>query len=338
MRSAVFGLALSGLLAFAAAAHDLESSDCMVSDVPCALTFALPDFRLMQAAPVVLGPNLRLLGADTQGRVQLLDLSLADGAEVARQDFDLVVEEPQFTPGFIDADGATLAVHLWTGGEELGLQFLDASGRALGLLGPALPEGWGLEMSPAGLVALLAGQNLMRFQEGALRGSFYRFDLAVTVADGAFAVRETSPAMSPTDTLTAFFERRLASQLDPVGYETAVWQGGLSAVTTEASDGSPSRLLVRSDEGGELVFDQHLGEARMGYAYRDARLSPDGARLATIREADQGARLELMVFDVATTRPLFTAAMPQGWQQQLVWLPELRAVRWSGPTRRQSRP
>lgn len=323
MRLAAIGLVLSGLPAFG---HDITTSDCAMTDAPCVLEFILPDFRLMQAAPVVLGQDLRLLGADAEGRVTVLDLSLSDGAETARQGFDLLLDEPQFAPGLIAPDGKTLAVYLWDRDEERGLQFLDAGGAALGLMPPDAPEGWGLEMSPAAMVSLLAGQGLMHFEGPSLSGGFYRFRVSVAVADGSFVVDETSPALSPDDTLSAYFERRLERQIDPVGYEVVSYQGELSAVTSEASDGNPSLLVVRSEGGGEVAFDQHLGKERMRYAYRSAHLSPDGTRLAAIRETDQGAAVELMVFDLASTQALFTAALPQGWEQQVVWLPGNRVT------------
>jgi hypothetical protein len=205
----------------------------------------------------------------------------------------------------------------------------------LGVVSAEPPEGWGFEMSPAGTLALLADQGVLTLDSDRLSGSFYRFEVSAAVADGAVTVRELGPATDASDTLEAYLQRRFAAQLDGVGYEDVQLNGALSAVTTEASDGHPSRLMVRSEAGGEVAFDQRLGPERMGYSYSAARLSPDAARVAVMRDASYAADqppVQLMAFDVATTAPVFVAPLPEGAaQQQLVWVPGNRlAVVQSG--------
>ncbi|MGL4236241.1 hypothetical protein [Tabrizicola sp.] len=318
------------ILASSVQAHEITVDTCATDPVAvCALEIDLPDFQTIDADPrIVDGQLLRLLGADPAGRLTSVDVSLADGAVAGSVLLDLVLGLPDHVEGLIAADGKTFAVYPWTGeGDRGGFRFYDATGKTLGTMSADVPDGWQFEYSPAETLGILAGQNRLTFDETALRGTFYRFELYVSVADGTFDVRELHAGTSgtnPLDTLDAYLGRLLAGQGPDPGYEYESFVGPLSAVTTEASDGNPSRLSVRSEEGGEVFFDQRLGPARRGYDYRQARLSPDGARLAVIRtqSAEGDSTTQLMVFDVATTAPTFAAEL---WQEgPVVWLPDNR--------------
>jgi hypothetical protein len=328
MHSISLAVLLCGLtLGAGVGAHEVPVDVCAVdAALGCAVEANLAGFSLMDVAAVVTGQaTLKLLGTDAAGQVVMLDVSLADGSVGGRQAFEAQVEAPGFTQGLIAPDGGIVAMSLSDGGEEAGLQFFAASGQRLGLVSAEPPEGWGFEMSPAATLALLADQGVLTLDGDRLSGSFYRFEVSAAVADGVMTVRELAPATGAYDTLEAYLQRRFAAQLDGVGYEDVHVNGALSAVTTEASDGNPSRLMVRFEAGGEVAFDQRLGPERMGYSYSDARLSPDAAQVAVLRDASYAPGqppVQLMVFDVATTAPVFVAPLPEGAaQQQVVWLP-----------------
>ncbi|MGL5011121.1 MAG: hypothetical protein ACRC6I_14675, partial [Paracoccaceae bacterium] len=149
-----------------------------------------------------------------------------------------------------------------------------------------------------------------------------------SVVDGTFEVRELSPAQYTSDTFDAYFERRLSDQEPGPGYVYEFHVGNLAAMTTAEGDGSPSIFCVESADGGRVFFDQRLGRERLDYYYHKARPSPDGARVAVIRDAVSASAdppVQLMVYEVATALLLFAAPVPEGpLQRQIVWLPDDR--------------
>jgi hypothetical protein len=331
MRLICFALFLSAVIPVASVrAHEAPVNTCATDmTVSCVLDIHLREFELMRADPVVIDRTIvKLLGTNTDGQMMTLDISLEDGSMIDSQLFGVRLDVPAYATALMSPDGKTLAVQLPNDADEATLHFFDAGANPLGVVSAQSPGGWGHEFSPAAMLGLLAGQNLLTLDATALRGTFYRFELSASVIDGTFEVRELRPANGADDTMNAYFERRFANQMPGPGYDHEHYRGPLAAVTTEAADGSPSRVLVRSDEGGEVAFDQRLGRQRMGYHYQDARLSPDGTRLAVIRDSSYASAdppVQLMVFDVATAFPVFLAPVPEGpLHRQLVWLPDNR--------------
>lgn len=306
-------------LASPAVAHEPVIEACAVEpDRACPVEVLLPGLEPLDGAPVLTAlDRLTYLAHGATGPVAV-QVSADDG-QILRQVPLRLIEGVDVHVGLVAEGGQGYALSLWHGGTEVGLQFFDPDGAPRGLMPATWPDDWPLEMSLASAVTLLAGQGMLRFDGAGLRGALYRFDLVVTAADGVLTVTETRPGNSAADRLGAYLERRLAHQIDPVGAEAVHAQGALAAVTTWASDGSPSRLLLRSADGGEIAFDQRLGPDRMEVHYSAARVSPDGTRLAAIRMTEEGAP-RLMVFDTATTAPLFDAPLPTGWRPATVWL------------------
>ncbi|WP_103256193.1 hypothetical protein [Tabrizicola aquatica] len=308
-------------LASPALAHEPVIDDCAISAAACPVEVLLPGLAPLDGSPLLTAPDrLTFLAHGGVGPVAA-EVSLSDG-QLLREVPLRLPKDADLYVGLVAAGGRGYALSLWHGGTELGLQFFAPDGAALGLLPASWPEGWPLEMSLATAITLLAGQGVLTFDGEELRGTLYRFDLAVSAADGALTVTETRSGTGAVDTLGAYLERRLARQIDPVGAEDVHVESALEAVTSWASDGSPSRLLLRSADGGEIAFDQRLGPDRMGHDYSAARVTPDGTRLAAIRTTATESRL--MVFDTATTAPVFEAPLPIGCCASVVWLPQGR--------------
>lgn len=310
-------------LASPALGHEPVIDDCAISATPCPVEVLLPGLEPLDGAPLLTAPDRLTFLAHAAAGPVAAEVSLADG-QIQREVPLRLPKDADLYVGLVAAGGRGYALSLWQGGTELGLQFFAPDGAALGLLPATWPEGWPLEMSLASAVTLLAGQGVLTFDGEELRGPLYRFDLAVSAADGALTVTETRPGTGASDTLGTYLERRLARQIDPVGAESVHVEGALAAVTTWASDGSPSRLLLRSADGGEIAFDQRLGPDRMEFTYSAARVTPDGTRLAAIRTT--AAESRLMIFDTATTVPVFEAPLPTGWRASVVWLPQGRVA------------
>lgn len=312
----------------AATAHEMAVDDCAVNaDRECAVEVTLSGLVWIAAEPVVVAPDrLRFLAEDATRGVVLVDLSTTDGQVVRQQPLDMGGLDYVMLSGLIAPEGQTVALSLWQEDGGYALQFFSADGAQLGQVPAIRSDGWTMEISLTEALMLLGGQNLLRFDDTAIQGEFYRFRLRAGVADGSLEVKDLAPPSHDGDTLSAYLERRLAGQLDPVGHEDAFFEGPLSAVTTTASDGSPSRVLLRSTEGGEIAFDQGLGPERGGFDYLTARVAPDGRFLAVARDGGAAGRdpaTELMLFDARTTFPAVMAPLPAGWPH-LVWLPDGR--------------
>jgi hypothetical protein len=306
-----------------ALAHDPVIETCAIqTERACPLEVLLPGLERLDGSAVLTAANrLTVLAQGAAGPVAVA-VSLADG-QIQRQVPLRLTEAADLSVGLVAAEAKGFALSLWNGGTEVGLQFFSPDGAPLGEMPATWPKDWPLEMSQASAIALLATQGLLSFDGTALKGTLYRFDLTVTAADGVLTVTETHPGTGATDTLGAYLERRLARQIDPVGAEEVHVDGALSAVTNWASDGSPSRLVLRSADGGEIAFDQRLGPDRMKVDYSAARVTPDGTRLAAIRTAEDG-EARLMIFDTVSTAPVFEAPLPTGWRPTVVWLPNGR--------------
>jgi hypothetical protein len=328
--SAVFGL-LSPMLP--AMAHQPVVNACMVdADQPCTLTIGLPDFQPLPGRPVVIdGGVLKLVGADAGGQVRTVELSLADGNILAEQPFDLVLEDITYQWALMSPDGQTLAIHYWDGGQDRGIQFYDADGAALGRVEGGPGPAWAYdEYTMTETFGIFGFQGLVSLTASEMRVAFYRFEMVAQVADGRFELRELSQPQYEGDTLQAYLDRRFGALVGP-GAEAVNWQGPLEAVIIGEGDGRAEELLVRSDHGA-VWFDQRLSVDRdaylvnSGYRYAEAHLSPDLRQLAVIRFANDGtgAVAQVMVFDVGTTYPVFTA--PLAFDEaglsdiQLVWL------------------
>ncbi|MGL5012426.1 MAG: hypothetical protein ACRC6I_21365, partial [Paracoccaceae bacterium] len=134
MRAHCFAICLAALLGTTPAfAHEVLTDTCATDGAKtCALEFDLPDFQLLRADPVVIGQtSLKILGADANGQIMSLDLSLADGSVAGSVQFDARLEQPEYAPGMIAPDGETFAVFSTEGSEDYGLQFFDATGQRL---------------------------------------------------------------------------------------------------------------------------------------------------------------------------------------------------------------
>ena len=286
----------------------------------CLVEATLPGLTPLQA-PLVLAASDRLtLLAAIDGYPAAVELSLADGSALRTLPLRLPSPGLDASGGLIGQGASGYALLLWQGGTLLGLQFFGPEGAPLGLLSSPPPDDWPLDLRLDEALLLLAGQGVLTFDGVALAGTLYRFRLQVRAADGALTVTETRPGTGAGDSLGAYLARRLERQIDPVGAEAVQVEGRLAAVTVQASDGAPSRLLVRSGDGGEVAFDQRLGPERMDFDYSAARVAPDGARLAAIRTSAAG-EARLMVFEIETTAPLFEAALPVALRSSLLWLP-----------------
>ena len=296
--------------------------DCAVNpDRACPVEVLLPGLELVQANPVAVADRLTLLAVDEAAATVAVDLSLDDEAVKRILPLKLGETDYQVVSGLIADNGQGYALNIWQGDTNAGLLFVRADGTAAALMQANRPDDWPLEMSLAEAMMLLGTQHVLTFDGAALEGKVYRFGLRATASDGQLVVAELEPGTGQGDTLGAYLDRRLAGQIDPVGSESVTFEGPLSAVTTTASDGSPSRLLLRSEEGGEIAFDQRLGPERMRYDYQAARVSADGRYLAAIRtEADPGKAPQLLVFDATTSALIFEAPLPSGSGPQLLWL------------------
>jgi hypothetical protein len=302
--------------------------DCAVNpDRTCPVERVLPGLALIQGDPVVTGPDrLTFLAQDARG-VVAVDLSLRDGSILRTLPLQLGEGDFQTGYGLIAQGGNGYLLHMWQGSTDLGLLSVSADGLPMELMRATWPEDWPLESSLAAALMLLAAQNVLAFDGVALQGQVYRFGLRMTASDGRLMIVELWPGIDENDTLGSYLERRLARQIDPVGFESVEFEGPLSAVSTLASDGSPSRLLLRSEDGGEIAFDQRLGDARRGHDYMAARVTADGRRLAAIRNSTYAGldpAVRLMVFDTGTAAPLFEAPIPAAITPRAVWLPEGR--------------
>lgn len=325
----------AAFLLFALAASPLRAEgptidDCAIAqDRTCAVEVLMPNLTLVNSDPVATGADqLTFLALAKDGGLVAVDLSLADGS--LRRSLPLQLGEGDFRvdTALIAQGGNGYLLHMWQGSTELGLLFVDAGGEPAGLMRPTWPADWPMEMSLATAVMELGVQNQLAFDGAALQGTVYRFGLRLTASDGRLLVVERDPPAGEGDTLGAYLERRLARQIDPVGAEAVRFEGPLSAVATWVSDGTPSRLLLRSEAGGEIAFDQRLGPDRMEFDYTAARVTGDGRHLAAIRAFDAGPApdLRLMVFDAATTAPVLEAPLPAGRASRLHWLPDRRIV------------
>ena len=293
-----------------------RTDDCALNlDRACPVEVLLPGMQLIPGDPVVTAPDqLTFLAEDGTTGIAAVDLSLADGQTLRKLTFDLGGGDFTAGAGLIADKGHGYALHMWQGSTDLGLLFIDASGMPLALMRATWPKDWPLEMSLAEAITMLGQQNVLAFDGTALEGQVYRFGLRATASDGRLMVVELEPGTGEGDTLGAYLERRLSRQIDPIGAEAVRFEGALAAVTTWEADGSPSRLLLRSTDGGEIVFDQRLGPERNDYEYSSARVTPDGRYLAAFRTTSTGAKpgSQLMVFDAATTVALFQAPLPEG--------------------------
>ncbi len=308
-----------------------RSDDCAISTArACPVEVLLPGLELLDAASIPMLDQITVLAKSGQGIVAV-DLAVADGAlrrtlPLNTGAGDLATDTGLIGSGLIGLDAQGYLLHIrQADGTELGLLFLGRDGERLALMPPSSPSDWSLEISLAEAVMLLARQGALTYDGAALQGLLYRFRLRIKAADGKVVLDELQPPMTPGDTLAAYLERRLAQQIDPVGYEDIHQEGRLSAVTTSASDGSPSRVLLRSSEGGEIAFDQRLGASRLDYDYQAARVTLDGRYLAAIRSSVDDEML-LMVFDTTTTQPVFQAPLAQAYRSQLLWLQDGRIV------------
>lgn len=308
-------------LATPALAHDPVIDTCATGREACPVETLLPGLEPVAGSPVVTGPDrLTYLAYGADGPVAV-EVSTLDGRVLGQVALRLKADADVHV-GLVAAGGRGYALSLWHGATEIGLQFFSPDGAALGLLPPTWPQDWPLEMSQASAVTLLALQGVLSFDGASLQGTFHRFSLSVLAADGVLTVTETQAGTSATDTLGAYLARRLERQIDPVGAEAVRVDGALSAVTTWASDRSPSRLILRAKDGGEIHFDQRLGRDRMDFDYSAARVTPDGARLAAIRTVTEfQPEARLMVFDTTSTALVFEAPLPTGWRPSVVWLP-----------------
>ncbi len=309
-----------------------RTDDCALSaERSCPVEVLLPGMQLIPGDPVETAPDrLTVLAVDAASGFVAVDLSLVDGKILRKLPLDLGAGYFTAAGGLIAPDGRGYALHLWQEDTDLGLLFIDAGGRPLARMQATWPQdwpqNWPLEMSLAEAIMLLGMQNVLAFDGSALQGRVYRFGLRVTASDGRLVVAELEPGTGDGDGLGPYLDRRLARQIDPVGAEEVRQEGGLSAVTTWVSDGSPSRLLLRFDAGGEIAFDQRLGPERMDLAYHAARVTPDGRYLAAIRSDSSGATQSplLLVFDAATTTLLYEAPIPEGAAARLHWLADGR--------------
>lgn len=305
-----------------------RTDDCAVNpDRACPVEVLLPGMQLVPGDPVVTAAGqLTALTWDATDGIAALDLSLVDGKTLRKLPLDLGEGDFSAATGLIADAGQGFALHMWQDNTDLGLLFIDAGGVPMAQMRATWPADWQLEMSLAEAILLLGQQNVLAFDGTALEGRVYRFDLRATASDGRLMVVELEPGTGERDTLGAYLERRLSRQIDPVGAEDVRFEGALSAVTTWEADGSPSRLLLRSTDGGEIAFDQRLGPDRMDYEYHSARVTPDGRYLAAIRTTGTGETpgSQLMVFDATTTVPLFRAPLPESAALRLLWLPDRR--------------
>jgi hypothetical protein len=296
-------------------------------DRTCPVERLLPGLDLIQGDPVVTGPDrLTFLAQDATG-VVAVDLSLRDGSILRTLPLQLGEGDFQTGYGLIAQGGNGYLLHMWQGSTDLGLLSVSAEGLPMSLMRASWTEDWPLEASLAATLMLLAAQNVLTFDGVALQGRVDRFGLRMTASDGQLLIVERQPGINRDDTLGRHLERRLARQIDPVGFESVEFEGPLAAVTSLASDGSPSRLLVRSGDGDEIAFDRQPGDAGGGHDYMAARLTADGRRLAAIRDSTHAGldpAVRLMVFDTGTTAPLFEAPLPAAHSPGVVWLPEGR--------------
>ena len=260
-------LPLALCLASPAMAAGPVIDDCVVSATACPVEAGLPGLEPLDGFPVLTAKDrLTFLANGAAGPVAV-EVSLSDG-QIRRQVPLRLSEDADLHFGLVAAGVKGYALSLWHGSTELGLQFFSADGAALGRLPDSWPEGWPLETSLTHAVTLLAGQGVLSFDGAAMRGTVYRFHLAISVQDGVLVVTESHPANGASDTLGAYLERRLQRQIDPVGAEDVQFEGAVSAVTTWASDGAPSRLVLRSADdhgkrwtGGKLAAATDVTEA-----------------------------------------------------------------------------
>jgi hypothetical protein len=332
---AILALLVPALPAFA---HETVVNACVIDAAqPCALEIDLPDFQPLGGDPVVIdGTVLKLIGADARGQVRTVQIFVSDGTILAEQPFDLVLADPEYRWAMIAPDGKTIAIHLWDGSQDRGIQFYNAYGNPLGLVKGGADAAWAYDENTATeTLGIFGEQGLLTFNETEMRVSFYRFEMAAQVADGHFELRELSPPQNESDTLQAYLERRFWDLVGP-GAETVNWQGNLEAVIIAEGDGQAEELMVRSRHG-QVMFDQRLSVDRDDYTlnsryhYSEAYLSPKARQLAVIRfgNGSADAPVQLMVFDVRTTFPVFTAPLAgdedgRPASYQTIWISDSR--------------
>jgi hypothetical protein len=338
-------LICSFLTALPAIAQEPGIDTCALQVPPtCALAFDLPGLILQDADPVVLpDTTLRLLATAADGEVALVDLSLADGSILRHQAVDLRLPPgPTFPPAVFGAfatDGQTLVIATGDNGQPQEFRLFDANGVGIGrlpdqaleadfLASDIIQQDWGYDVTAFDLFARLIRQNLIQLQGDVLRGTLYRFDLAADLRQETFTLRESQPALNPSDTFAAYMERRFAFQLDPVGSEDRHFTGEIAAVTTSEGDGVASTVYALDPNQHRVFYDQHLGvENGRPFTYSGARISPDGQFLAVTRTSlspEEGPEQALMVFRTVTAREVLVAALPVSDAARVLWLPDGR--------------